>query len=100
MMEKEKEELFGKFEENIHKYCDNKIGEKILFTGFEFMWPRNSTQKLPNRQELSELTGKIIGNLICRKVLKEVEKEEGYESVYGLYEIQAHAPLIKYSKNR
>lgn len=85
------EKSFSEFKEKIYKYCDNNIGNKILFLGFESIY--TSHDKITPK-DLVNLTEIIIHDLIEKNILREVEKKE-YESVYALYEILPHEKLIK-----
>ncbi len=92
MTEKKLEELS---KERIYRYCDDNIGNKILFTGFE--WLHLKYEKITPK-DLVNFTGIIVRDLIGKKILREVEKE--FESVYALYEILPHEKLIENIKRR
>jgi hypothetical protein len=85
------EKTFKEFENKIYTYCDNNIGNKVLFLGLN--WLYSEPEKI-TPQDLVNLTGIIIRDLIGKNILKEVEKQEN-ESVYALYEILPHERLIK-----
>ncbi len=82
------------FRKEIYKYCDDNVGEKILFTGFTNLYIQLEHEITP--KNLASLTSEIIHELIGRKILIEVPKE--FESVYGMYEILPHEKLIKDDK--
>jgi hypothetical protein len=87
------EKTFKEFEKKIYTYCDNNIGNKVLFSGFE--WLYTEPEKVIPR-DLVNLTGIIVRDLVEKNILKEVPKEKAeHESVYGLYEILPHEKLIK-----
>jgi hypothetical protein len=95
MTEKKLEEL-GK--ERIYKYCDDNIGNKILFPGFVFTGFDWLYHNKISPQNLTNLIGIIIRDLTEKKILKEVEKD--FESLYAMYEILPHEKLFKKIKKR
>jgi hypothetical protein len=75
-----------KFRKNIYEYCQENVGEEILFTGFEYLWPRQNSDMSP--RDLAKLTSQILSGLIKEKIIIEVPKK--VESVYGMYKILPH----------
>lgn len=75
-----------KFRKEIYRYCQNNVGEEILFTGFEYMWPQKNSDISP--KNLAMLTSRILNDLIKEKIIIEVPKK--VESVYGMYKILPH----------
>ena len=84
------EKLIKKFEENIYRYCDDNVKEKILFTGFTWMFPEY--EKIAPA-ELANITSIFVYDLVKKKILKNITKN--FESLYGLYEILPHERLVK-----
>lgn len=104
------------FEKNIHTYCDNSIGEDILFPAFVNLWDEDDHMA---KKDLVVLASKIIADLLEKKILirifqrdyiddevfrddefgeyVEIPPKNGFENGYGLYKIQPHEDLIKYS---
>ena len=74
------------FRKKIYRYCQDNIGEEILFTGFEYMWPWQNSDISP--KNLAMLTSRILNDLIKEKIIIEVPKE--VESVYGMYKVLPH----------
>ena len=72
-----------KFVREIYSYCDENIGERILFPFFMNCWPESDYTI--QKRDLASLTSKIVNRLISEKVLKEVKKN--FDNVYGMYEI-------------
>ena len=75
-----------KFVRGIYSYCDENVGEKVLFPFFMNYWPEIDCKI--QKKDLAFLTSKIANRLVSRKVLKEVEKD--FENVYGMYKILRH----------
>lgn len=74
-----------KFVRGVYSYCDNHIGEEVLFPLFINCWPEEIIIK---KKDLVIYTSKIVSKLISEDVLKEVPK--GFDNVYGLYKILEH----------
>ena len=85
------QELKEEFKKCMYKYCDNNIGEKLLFPAFTNLYSQLKHEIAP--KNLGVLTSEIVNDLIKRKVLIEVPKE--FENLYGMYEILFHKRLIK-----
>lgn len=83
--------LKEQFRKCICKYCDNNIGEKLLFPAFTNLYSQLKHEIAP--KNLGVLTSEIVNDLIKRKVLIEVPKE--FENLYGMYRILPHKRLIK-----
>ena len=79
-------ELEKEFAYNIHKYCDENIGEKVSFTIFPFLCSQQNQDISP--RDLASKTGMIVHDLVGKGILVEVPKE--FESVYAMYEILPH----------
>ncbi len=83
------------FVRNIYNYCDENIGEKILFPVFVNLWPENYCSI--SKKDLTEITSKLIKKLMNReeKILKDISNKKNFENVYGLYEILPHKELVR-----
>lgn len=88
------------FRENISKYCDDNIGERVLFTAFTHLCPlpkksdKKSIVDSLSPKNLSSLTSRIVNDLIDEGILKEVNKPDDLRTGYGRYEILPHEKLI------
>ena len=85
------------FRENIYRYCDNHVKEKVLSTVFNNLWIQSVQEISP--QDLEILTNGIINdlgkdNLKRKKVLEEIPKPYDLDVPYGMYEILPHERLI------
>ncbi|MCX6749923.1 MAG: hypothetical protein NTZ83_00530 [Candidatus Pacearchaeota archaeon] len=84
-------EDYSYFEKEIYRYCDENIGEKVLFSVFTNLWRE---EEFIIKKDLIGITEKIINDLIKRGILIDMEKPEkleGFyelESPYGYYEIK------------
>ncbi len=79
-----------KFVKNIYSYCDENIGEKILFPFFMYFWPEIDCTV--EKRDLAFYTSKIVSRLILKGALKEISKS--FDNVYGMYEILENEPLF------
>jgi len=87
------------FEKEICDYCNMNVGRGILFTAFMNVWP----ERLPvKRKDLAVYTSRIVSNLIVNEVLKEVDKNDCQENVYGYYEVlkQVNSVNVEELKNK
>jgi len=76
------------FYKDICMYCDNNIGEQVLFTAFSHLW-NSSEQIIP--QKLADLTSRILNNLEDRSIIREIRKsEKRFYDFYPMYEILPH----------
>jgi hypothetical protein len=80
------------FEKRIYEYCDNNVGQKVLFTGFEYLWPPNHDVA---PKDLAILTSRILNELAEKGILREIRKEGDFDVPYGMYKILPHKKLIK-----
>ncbi|VVB84067.1 Uncharacterised protein [uncultured archaeon] len=96
MMKKEFEEPIIK---EVYKYCDNNIGETILFTGFVFAGFDGLNRGEANSQDLTNLVSNILLNLTEKGILTEVRQKEN-EFIYPFYKVLYHEKLIPESKRR
>ena len=79
-----------RFKENIYKYCDNNIEEKVLFSVFTYLSPELGKEIAP--KNLAVLTSKIVNDLIAQKIIIEIPKKS--DNPYGFYEILPHENLL------
>lgn len=80
------------FVNEIYKYCDENVGEKVLFSVFTNLY---NEEKFIIKRDLVGITEKIINNLIKEEILIEIVKPKGLESFYGYYEVKPHEDLMK-----
>lgn len=94
-------ELYLNFEERVYRFCDNNVGEEVLFTGFVHLWPKQI--ELCPREEIIHpkiifYTNNVINKLLRLNVLREIPKD--FDTFYPMYNILAHDSLIKEEKVR
>ena len=78
------------FARKIYSYCDNHVGERILFPFFMNCWPEEMTIE---KKDLARYTSKIVNRLILKNILKEIPKD--FDNLYGMYKVLEHEKLIK-----
>ena len=84
-----------KFVREIYSYCDNHIGEEVLFPFFVNCL--SEIECVIEKRDLVSYTSEIASKLILKNVLKEVPKK--FENFYGMYKVLPHERLIKKIKN-
>ena len=79
-----------KFVREIYSFCDENIGEKILFPFFMNLWPEIDCTI--EKKDLAFHTSKIVSRLISKRILKEIPKS--FDNAHGMYEILKHEKFI------
>ncbi len=103
------------FEMRIYQFCDEHVGEKLLFPVFVGLYPINPKEEVSDSRDicgklLNMLTSRILDGLASNGILREVplpvrvDEEYGflvprakvpYFSGYPYYEILPHEPLVQ-----
>ena len=89
------------FENKILNYCDEHIGEKVLFPLFVNFWLEENCHL--DKKNLVIITSDILKSLVEKNVLEEISVEESvrnkeFENGYTLYEILKHRKLVYTNK--
>lgn len=83
-------EDYIKFVRKIYSFCDDNIGEKVLFPFFMNCW--SEIDCTIEKKDLAVHTSKIVSKLISENILKEVPKN--FYNAHGMYEVLKHEKLI------
>jgi hypothetical protein len=89
---------YESFITNLYSYCDNHVGERVLLPAFVNLWNGeffNGDEKEEiTKQKKYVNTCRLVNKLVSDKILKEVPKQKGFESIYPRYQILKHEDLI------
>jgi len=92
------------FVREIYSYCDENIGEKVLFPAFMNLWDENGEASYISRKDLAVLTSKIISRLLNKdkkkkreKILRVIHSNYKLHDAYGFYKIRSHKNLMHYT---
>jgi hypothetical protein len=86
------------FVKEVYSYCDNNIGQKILFPAFTNLWDENGEENTHiSKKDLAIIASKIVTRLLERKILNVIPKDGKSYNPYGFYKILEHKNLMHYT---